>query len=278
VPICFIKEEEKWSQLIFRDLSKRLEEFIEGSGVLNKQKIIDNIQGAVKVLPVNEREKIKLAPLTEQIVVNKFVMSQLELKREMKTKLLFEDIKSECLDVVERRNGSFGFIVNETKLEKLIQKDKKISLGSRGVLEERLISSKEGVNMELLKEAIVAYAFDENSIEMSPVEVDIVVKQKLPKGRFMQFLKMDLIQIYFSEKNKIDYGINYKIHNNKLYFYGIVQESFEDKTIVVQITNIRHKTLKEIWIHGCSNNGFDGNGSLILRDETEARGHGYEIY
>jgi len=268
-PISFINEEQKQSQSILKHFNHKWEDFIDEE-ILNKQKIINVIHEA------SEREKIKSSPLIEQIIINKFVMRQLESRKELKTKALFEELKSECFEILEKSPS--GFIVNQTKLDKLIQRGEKIS--AKGALTERLITkySSEGVNMELFKDAIIAYAFEKTTLDISPVDVDVVVKQKVPAGSLMKFLKLNLRQIFFGDKNKIDYGIHYKIHHDKLCFYGVVQENFKDKTLVVQVTSIRHKILKEIWIHGVANNGFDGNGSLVVRSEKEAQGQGYEIY
>jgi len=275
VPISFINEEQKQSQLILKHFNRGLQDFIEDD-VINKQKIADAIQEALSQIPVHEREKIKSSSLIEQIFIHKFVMRQLESRKELQTKILFEELKSELFEVLEI--SSSGFIVNQTKLDTLIQRGQKIS--SKGGLNERLVTkfSSEGVNMELFKDAILAYAFENTTLDVLPVNVDVVVRQKVPAGSLLKFLKLDLRQIFFGDKNKIDYGINYKIHHDKLCFYGVIQDNFRDKTLVVQVTSIRHRILKEIWIHGVSNESFDGNGSLILRGEKEARGQGYEIY
>jgi len=81
--------------------------------------------------------------------------------------------------------------------------------------------------------------------------------------------------ISFNDRNKIDYGINYKIFERRLCFYGNVQKDFEDKTIVLQIMNTRHKILKEIWIHGKTSNDMRES---ILKNEEEYQSQGYEIF
>ena len=131
--------------------------------------------------------------------------------------------------------------------------------------------------MELLKDAIAAFAFKNHTLEVLPTSVDVVVKQKIPTGLLKKFLKRDLISIWFNDKNRIDYGINYKILNSKLCFYGTVRSDFKNKTIAVQITNSRHKIIKEIWINGTSQEARREEGEII-RDEQVARGQGYEIY
>jgi len=78
-----------------------------------------------------------------------------------------------------------------------------------------------------------------------------------------------------NDKNKIDYGINYRIRDDKLLFYGVVQSYFQKKTLAVQVKNTRHKILKEIWIHGVSDNLQE---SFLVQEEQESRGKGYEVY
>jgi len=287
-PISFIKEEQRLSELIMRYMKLRVEDFLDNEVVLNKQKIIEKIFEAIRMLPVDEREKIRSMDLIEQIIVNKFIDLQLNLLREGKTKSFFEELKLDCLDVVEKEKS--GFIVNQEKLDKLIESGRRLSKGdsiSRGALGERLMRNQassdhsilDGVNMELLKDAIAAFAFKSHTLDVSPVDVDVVVKQKVPRGSFMKFLKMDLMPISFNDKNRIDYGINYKIHGDKLCFYGTVDSNFKDRTLVVQVTNIRHKIIKEIWIHGVSqNNVNDDDGRYFIGNEKEMRGQGYEIY
>jgi len=286
-PILFIKEDQRQSQLIMRFMRQKVENFTDDR-VLNKQKIIESLSEAVRMLSVEEREKIKSMDIIEQIVINKFIDLQLNSLKEEKTRSFFEELKLDCLDVVDKDQHSAGFIVNQSKLDKLIQSGRRLSKGdsvSRGALGERLMKNQnsinnsipEGVNMELLRDAIAAFAFKNHTLDVSPVDVDVIVKQKVPRGSFMKFLKMDLMPISFNDKNRIDYGINYKIHGEKLCFYGNVDNSFQDKTLVVQVMNIRHKILKEIWIHGVSRGNID-NEKYFVGNEKEMRGQGYEVY
>jgi len=280
-PVAFIREEQKQSQLIFKYIKERFRDFIDddgGTGVLNKNKVIDAIHETIKNMSVEERANITLYPslLIDEIIVNKFVHLQLELKRETKTKLLFEDLKTQCLEVVEKDQA--GFRVNQNKLNKLVQKVKGTSFKEGGKdLEEDLINDN-GINIELLKDAILAYAFKNNTVEASPVDVDIEIKQKVQRGSFLKLLKFDLMAISFNDKNKIDYGINYKILDDKLYFYGRIRNSFKNKTIVVQIKNRKHKIKKEIWIHGRLNGDTQKFNEVLVGNEHEARGQGYEIF
>lgn len=292
-PISFIEDEQKQSQLIFRNMIKRfsLNDFIdEMTGNMNKQKIIDAISETINQMPIDDKEKITLYPssLMDQIIMNKFVEIQLNSTKEVKTKLLFEDLKPNCLEIVEQDEsssssaGGGGFKINQMKLDKLLKRV------NRKKAKENLLNNDEsqvnlieftGVNMELLKDAIIKYAFESHAIDASPVDVDIQVQQKIPTGNFFKFLKFDLSSISFNDKNKIDYGINYKIIDDKLCFSGVVRKNFKDKTLAVHITNKKHRIIKELWIHGVLDKRLQRDSDmLIIRNESEASNRGYEIY
>jgi len=277
-PISFIEHELKHSKLILKRLlsdGNEWRNFLDQSGALEKQKLIDAVHEVISAIPNEERQKIKHQSLIEQIIVNKFTMMLVNSNKGTKTKELFEELKLECLDVVEYHDDSGRFIVNPKKLDELLE-ERHVGKNSQGALEESLIKSE--INVGLLKDAIEAYVFEEHSVDSSPVDVDIVVQEKVPAGYLMRLLKLDLRQIFFNERNKIDYGINYKISGGKLCFYGVVHKDFENTTIAVQITNINTRILKEIWIHGISRQDQQRNGSLIIRSEKDARGQGYEIF
>jgi len=285
-PIAFTKEENRQSQLIWRQIMRKIPNgevssyFADPmSNVLDKQKITDAIQEAIVEMPSHERDMISVVvdsgSLVNQIIINRFVTLQLNSKRESQTKLLFDDLKADCLEVVERESSPSGeFTINPNKLNNLM---KRFAGGYKvdGALNESLIIDREGVNMGLLKDAILAHAFETHSIDISPVDVDISVKQVVKSGSFFKFLKLDLRDIFLNEKNKIDYGINYKIFDDKLCFYGVVQRHFRDRKLAVQIMSLRHRILKEIWIHGVSSE-FQKDEAYLMKDESEARGRGYE--
>jgi len=272
-PVSFIREEIRQSQLVLKHIKKKnLKDFLdEGSRVINKQKIIDSVQ-EVLLMKVREKISLKSISLIEQIIINKFVQMQLNSKKEKKTRLLFERLKLNCFEIIEKDQlNSSGFCVNETKLKKLLQ----VSTLRKESLEEPLIP--EGVNVDLLKDAMIAFAFESHTMNVSPVSVDIVVKEQMPiRGILFKFFKMDLRSVWLNHNNRIDYGINYKIIENKLCFYGNVLEIFKNKTLVVQIMNHRHRILKEIWMKGVSQ--IDDVDIFKDKNEQQARGQGYEIF
>jgi len=62
-----------------------------------------------------------------------------------------------------------------------------------------------------------------------------------------QFLKLDLNEITFFGKNKLGFGIKYKIYDetSTLYFYGTPWKNLKEKTLVVQIKS------KRVLVHIC---------------------------
>jgi len=269
-PILFIQEELKQARVILKYFKKTWTDFIDPlNGVLNKQRIMEEIKEVIQEIPFKERETINRYPsqIIDQIIINKFVLKQLDSNK--KTRSLFEELKSKCLEIVEI-DPSSGITIQQNKLKKLLMPYDH----SADNLEESLIPSTR-VNTYLLKDAILAYAFDAHSVDISPVDVDITIKQLVPSRLLFSFLKLDLRDINLNDKNKIDYGINYRIRDDKLLFYGVVQSYFQKKTLAVQVKNARHKILKEVWIHGISNNLQE---SFLVQEEQESRGQGYEIF
>ena len=287
-PVSFIREEQKQSQLILKQFSKdvNVTDFLDqGRKILEKEKIISKIKEVVQKMSSNVRKQIRLypSPIIDQIIVNKFVWMQLDSEKETQTRSLFESLKADCLEVVERdpSSASSGFTINQNKLNKLIKRMQMLPRQRNSTLEESLISHQldapEGVNIHLLKDAILAFAFENHSIDLSPISIDIGVRQKVPANFLFRFLKLDLREIYLDYKNKMNYGINYQIIDDKLCFYGVAQNYLKGKTLVVQIKNRKHRIMKEIWIHGVPCNLGKDETSMI-RDEQELRGQGYEIY
>ena len=284
-PISFIKEENKQSQLVLKQLMLRgnvnVTEFIDPSRqIIDKEKVISAIKETIQSMPINNRNQITLYPnpIIDQIIVNKFIWMQFDSKAEVKTRELFEDLRAYCLEVVER--DSSGFIVSQSKLNRLIKKVQMPPVERNETLEESLIihdSILPGVNINLLKDAILAFAFENHSLDVAPLDIDISLKQKVPSNALFRLLKLDLRDVHLNDKNKIDYGINYRTINDKLAFHGTVQDYFKGKTLVVQIKNLHQRIMKEIWIHGVSND-FQRDEIFMIRGEQEARGQGYEIY
>jgi len=295
-PISFIKEEREQSKLIWKYLGKLEKDKRDSSlsslidpmtNALDKEKIIENIKEAINQMSSKDRQKMTRypSPIIDKIVVNKFILMQLELKSEVQTKSFFEELKPHCMEAVERNTASSSpleFIVNPNKLNELMER---IGVPPPGpeeryeTLEEGLInddpSFPPGVNINLLKDAILALAFENHTLDILPINSDIGVKQKVSSNFLWRFLKLDLKDIYFNEKNKINYGINYQIIDDQLCFYGVAQNYLKGKTLVVQVKNRKQRIMKEIWIHGVSK---DFQRDSLTQEGQGNRSQGYEIF
>jgi len=195
-PISFIKEELKQSELILKHLKLSKGDFVdEDRGIIKKEKIVSAIKETIQNVPLSVRKKITLypSPIIDQIIINKFVWMQLDSANEIKTKQLFEEWKPYCLDVIERNaSSSSGFTINKNKFNKLM-KDFQVSPEERieslsMTIEESLMNHDslitERVNLGLLEDALLAFAFEKHSLDISPINVDIGVKQKVPSNFF----------------------------------------------------------------------------------------------
>ena len=111
-----------------------------------------------------------------------------------------------------------------------------------------------GINLDLLRKALIAHAFTKHHVNTKAIDVRIACNQVVDVACVprvvSQFLKMDLQLLHFNKGNKIDCGIRYKITNNILEFSGITNDDIEDRTLVVQVALLNSKILKEISICG----------------------------
>jgi len=211
--------------------------------------------------------------------LNKIVEWKLNLIEEKATKQIFEQIKSKWYEVIDWNHS--GFIVNLNKLVPVLKSIDKSSthllLGNKddeSYTEEFI--PKSSVNMRLLQDAIIGFAFERYNLDANAVDVDIQVCEKIPKGFIKRFVKKDLRIISQNDKNKIDYGISCKIKNSTLNVSGVPDEEFKEKTIVIQIYSRRQRILKELWIHEMSRKMV--SEQKIRNKESIARGNTYEIF
>ena len=205
-------------------------------------------------------------------------MKQLETKEELQTKAYYEKIKIRWHKFVQWDSKTSCFKFLHEKFENYTEVDST----KESSIEVPLIE-KSGINMDLLKEGILAHAFDSQNIDILPVHVQFLAKEKMDGPMWKQFLKFDLANLSFNEPGKIGYGVRYQKKFNTLYFHGLVEEDFRNKTIVLQIVNMKQKILKELWIH-CANKQFASEEndreqqSFYTLNELEARGKEYEAF
>ncbi len=97
------------------------------TNLLDKQMILEKIQEAVNQMSSIDRKKLTKYPssIIEKIIVNRFVLMQLETKSEVQTKILFKELEPDCMKVVERdltSSKSLEFTINKKKLFDLIER------------------------------------------------------------------------------------------------------------------------------------------------------------
>jgi len=294
-PIFFVRQEKEERNFILKHLVNKgrlLDSFIDSErNELDKQRIIEKIEGFVGQMSREEKKKLELycsaknsrKVLIQQLVIDKMLL--LQLSKDKKTKEIFEKMKDDWIDVVYWDVSTSKFALNLAKFDKLLEEKGVISNNSSVLLEDTNTSRESllnkstmipGVNLPLLKDSLLAYSFEQHQINKSPLGVEIHLKQQVPSNCLWRFLKFDLRSITVGNKNKVDYGINYRVAQSMLSFCGITSGDLEGKTIIVQITNTNQKILKEIWIYGNSDDIFEKKE--FCGSESSQRGKSYEVY
>jgi len=296
-PVYFILEEKGEAELILRHLMRKLSKDLHKRSMsnydlakhflvndeLNRTEILRTVNEVVSNLSENEQNGLKIYTqgaasrklVVTQLVINQLVEYLLASDRLKETKALFDKIKSRWPEMVEW-NSSQHFICSDLKFEDIIG-DSGSSSGPDA--KQRLLANHGNVNKDLLMNAIASHAFECQSLETLAIRVHILAKEKVGNDQIKGYLKWDLEEINFNERGRADYGIQYKIKNSALCFSGTVQEDFKGKTMVIQLTNLKHKILKEVWIsEDASRSGFTISEFIPSHQEQVEKGQGYEIY
>jgi len=252
-PMIFLGEAKKDYKVIMKHLEK---EKLRG---INSQLIEEKIEGIIKknrgILKGYQTRSQKRRDLVCKLIMNELILRQLD-NCEENMKKAFNQVKDKWPEYVYSDIKNSGdFIVDEAKLLNCLQNNTKInkpdysenSLWSSSTNQSLLRSD---LNLELLKSALEVYAFRNQSVDLKAISSRIVLKEKVEKSCIERFFKMDLCEIQPSGNTKIDYGIKFEIKNSRLCFHGVPEEDCQGKTFVVQITNAKHRILKEILIHG----------------------------
>jgi len=291
-PIFFVLKEKQETDLIVKHLKrfvsrelkqksiKLLDYFIDPTNKqLDKQKVFDMIEGTLQNLPLKDRANLSYycssenskKPLIQQLIIDQLTLWQ--LAQDKKTKSIFNRIKKKWTEMVRWDSSSSKFALNQDKFDKIIQEkllkfssQKEPLLGNSSSLEtdddsDLLIS---GVNLGLLQDAIIAYAFGDHQINKLPVRTKVTMKEQIKTNFVFRFFKRDLKRVY-----KINYGIDYEITDDILTFSGVTKRNLEGRTLVIQIETTRERILKEIWIRGAP--------PSMSRINQEV-GDNYEIY
>jgi len=292
--IAFIRQEKIEAQRILKQLrlniSRELNKgsiknidlakyFLDEEGLtLDKIKLREKVEEVLRKT-VNQKKlgQYKHKVKTGQNLVDRLIFGQLclwYLENDKEAKNMFDKIKDQWTELVDWDDHALCRI-NESQFNKLISERQDLNHSS---LKEELISR--DMNMDLLKDVIEAYAMNNQHVDYSMIGSHIVVKEKVGTNILKEFLKLDLKNINLSEKGKMGYGIAYKIQNDQLSFYGVPEENFDEKTMVLQITDNRHRILKELWFVGVSKDIYDEGKTLefSVRNEDDAKGQVYEVY
>jgi len=250
----------------------------------DKQKIIEKIEETVAGLSVSEKKELRFycssivsrKRFIQQLVVNQITF--LKFNQEKETKSLFEKIKDEWINMIYWDVQNSKFALNQKKLERALREKRETAMTRLNVLQnEPLLENR--INMDLLEDCLLAYAFEQHQIDRYPVQVEISMKQQVSSNSLWRFLKFDLKNMNIGEKNKMDYGIHYKIKDNILSFSGMTENYLEGETLVVQVATTRHKIMKEIWTNGDSDALKNEEERMFEQlSESIQRGKGYEVF
>ncbi len=259
-PISFIAEEIKESKKIFCELEKYIknqkwdslfEYFVNpDTQEFDKEKIVSTLR-ELENKYYKEADSFSKG-LIQQLIINKIVMNQLQSKQEKETLKIFNKIKNNWMDLVTVTSSSPPqFTIKLDKLEQELlrltsyQKDNDETQNS-------LLLPENKENLDLLANAIIAEAFNFQNLDIETIQIDVISYKKL-KGNSLwtmikRFLQKDLKPFAFLNKQKIGYGIKYKIDGNTLRFAGRLTNDLKDGIIVVHFKKGGKKTLREIWL------------------------------
>jgi len=214
--------------------------------------------------------------LVQDLIANEITMKR--IGSEKPTLKIFEDIKSQWIDLVDIDVESSRFFINNQALAHVLsihgistketntedswnQKDDESGVLStkRSIEKELILSPISGskINLGLLKDAILAFAFKQQNIYRSRYNVRVQSKELMnnnlwAKNRWSwrRFLKLDMIGLVENSMKQLGYGLKYEFIENHMVFYGKPKEQINNKTIVVQIVTKGGWILREILIQG----------------------------
>jgi len=278
-PIALIAEEKLESEALMDYLKEYMKKksgkslnneglvrcFIEDGRQLNKEKLLKALEESVMVAQEKNSKKMKFnLYLSEdegdrfavtRLILNQMILWQLNLKEEKSTLACFRRIKENWSEIVEFIEEKYE--INQKKFETVVE-----GKSSHSGLEVRLLGG-EDLNVKLLKDAILAHAFENQSLDVSAINIRISGMQKISENYLRRFFRLDLESIDFSSKGKLGYGIDYEISNEMLIFLGTPEKRFKGKTMMVQIMNKKQKILKEISVHGVASANYRGSKSFL---------------
>ncbi len=216
-----------------------------------------------------------------ELTLNLITDKQLSLPQEKETLNTYNKLKNQWIHYAEfaGREALFKFTVNTAKFNKILNEvnilnenapKKELNLEPDDSHDQKLLlRENQSVKIELLKRALSAHIFEQHLVKKNTINIDIQIKQKLKSfskilEKIKEFLKKDLASVMESGRGVVGFGIKYKIHHGTLYFSGVVKDDFKDKTLVIQITTVSGRIIKEIYIE----EGEASERNYIVSDEV----------
>jgi len=157
---------------------------------------------------------------------------------------------------------SIRLIINESRLKQLLENQgcdvlktvHNSMVENEENLQTPLVMNKDEseVDVNLLKDALLAYVFYRHHVDFLAENVQVNMKYKVEGNFISRFLKFNLKD---SQKYKVGYGLEHTIKNDILRFSGFMDKKFNQKTLVIQITSIKQKILKGVWVYGRESRG-----------------------
>ena len=147
----------------------------------------------------------------------------MNLTQEKTTKETFEKIKKKWTKIVEI-DSSGRFTANLTELIKELTNTKlfgeEFGLGDSTNSEAYsfIRSTRDrNLNIKLLEDVFLVHAFNFHTINLQLTDIRVLFKKKLTSSSKLKvlksFLKLDLLNMEFTDPGKTSYGINYKIED-----------------------------------------------------------------
>ena len=298
-PVMFISQEKQESEVIFRVLEKFVKkELLERDlasyfmkkeqGSIDKVKLILKVEEVVDRMGLKEKEeRLQLycsedevvQKIIQQLIFNRLAITCLDLPTEKSTKKVYDSLKDSWIDIVDWDERE-GLIINKERFYHFIGKIASPQDSENFSLRENLL--RKSISEGLLKDAILAYAYENHHIDYFAAQAHINMKYKEQDSNFIfTFLKYDLKDINYSGKQKAGFGVKYEMKNDTLYFYGVPDRKLNQNELVIQITTAKQRILKEIWIRGSG--GSSKNGVVVevrnkaRRNNDKSYGKSYEV-
>ena len=255
---------------------------------INAEKLFSKIETTVMELNPTKQRKIPRyssgvdfrKDLINQIILNEVVLKRITSKQEEATFLAFEGLKEKWTSLIQKgKSHSWQLSINESRLavelcaigygsdSTMLNEVLQVSMNNQSApnnLNAELIdSSKQGglgnnasqVNLQLLKSALIAHAFQNHHLGINTIHMSLLIKEKT-NGKFFlpesvnRFLKLDLEPLLYSKGSEIGYGIHYRVVNDIVEFFGAAERNIIGKTLIVQINNQKGRILRELWLNG----------------------------